>query len=322
MGLQVGKDVFGVARQSGKGALAANPTFAHGLTGGGIKVDISQEADPITSAYLSPAGAYRDKIEAGAQVETRVWQKAIGLYLLGALGSDVVTGTGPYTHTITLGSSTPYLSLFEKKGDGSLHALRDAKVDELEISWEENKPLDLKVTTVAGVWSVPSTFTPAVDESDTANYYVPVGGTFKYAVDSGTPAVAAIVGGKITIKRSAEAVFKSGTIEADDVQEGGCSVELSLTVLPDDMALWKNVVTGSPTGTSIQTTPLYGSAEVAFTKGADSLKLAAGSVAFLCDMPDADPAGGSAKVELVGTAYRGAAASPITATLINTQATY
>ena len=45
MALQIGKDQVGIAKQAGKGTIAANPAFAHGLTGGGIKVDVSQEAD-------------------------------------------------------------------------------------------------------------------------------------------------------------------------------------------------------------------------------------------------------------------------------------
>jgi len=322
MPLQIGKDIAGIAKQSGKGSIAANPAFAFGLTGGGLSVAISQDADPITSAYLSPSGAYRDKVENGASLQTRAWQKAIGLLLLGALGADSVTGSGPYTHTLTLGSSLPYLTIFEKKGDNAIMAVRDCKIDELEISWDENKPLEVSIKAAGGVFSFPASFTPTNDESDTTNYYVPVGGTFKYDVDSATPVVAAVKAGKITIKRGAEAQYFSGAVEAGDVFEGGCAVEVSLTVLPDDTTLWRNVVTGAVGGTSIQTTPLYGSFEVTFTKGADSLKLAGSATAFLCDLPEADPAGGAAESELAGVAYRGAGATPITATLINTIASY
>jgi hypothetical protein len=39
-------------------------------------------------------------------------------------------------------------------------------------------------------------------------------------------------------------------------------------------------------------------------------------------MPNANPKGGAEQSELVGTAYRSGATSPITATLVNTVATY
>lgn len=321
MALQIGKDVFGIAKQSAKGSIAANPYFALGLAGGGISVNVSQEPDALTSAYLSPAGAFRDKIENGASVETRAYQKSIGLLLLGALGSISTTGASPYTHVITLGTALLYFTAFEKKGDDSLHAVKDCKIDELEISWEENSPLKVALKMVGGAWSIPATFTPTVSEMDTTDYFTPVGGTFKYDVDGSTLATLPILGGKIAVKRSAEAQYYSGAIEAGDVFEGACSVETALTVMPDDMLLWRNLLTGSTSGTAIGTVPLYGSFEHTFAKGADSLKLAGANTAFLCDMPEADPAGGGAKVELAGIAYR-SAGTPITATLINTQATY
>lgn len=322
MALQKGKAQIGIAKQSGKGTIAGNPTFAHGLTGGGLVIAANQEPDPMTSAYLAASGAYRDKVENGANIQTRAWQKGIGLYLLGALGAVNTSGSGTYTHTFTLGTALPYLTVFEKAGDNAIHAVRDCKVDELEISWEANKPLDVSAKLVGGVWSAPASFTPTVDECDTTNYYIPVGGTFKYDVDSGTPVAASVKGGKVTIKRSAEAQFFSGAIEAGDVFEGSCAVEVALTVLPDDTTLWRNILTGTTSGSSIATTPTMGSFEVTFVKGSDSLKLASGAVAFLCDYPEADPAGGAVEAELAGGAYRGSGSTPITVTLINTQTSY
>lgn len=321
MALQIGKDVFGIAKQTAKGAIAANPLFAFGLAGGGISVDPTQEPDALTSAFLAPAGAFRSRVESGAKIETRAWQKSIGLLLLGALGSVSTTGASPYTHVITLGPSLLYFTVFEKKGDNSLHAIQDCKIDEIGISWKENEPLAVSITFVGCKWSVPATFTPTADESDTTAYFTPVGGTFKYDVDSAVPVAAAVLGGDIKIKRSAEAKVFSGSIEPGDVFEGACDVSTSLTVMPDDMTLWKNVLTGTATGTAIQSAPLYGSFEHTFVKGTDSLKIAGANTAFLCDMPEADPKGGAAEVDLAGIAYR-VAGTPITATLINTQISY
>ena len=322
MALQKGKDVFGIAKQSAKGSIAANPTFAHGLAGGGMSIDVSQDPDELTSAYLNPSGAFRDKIDAGVKIETRVWQKAIGLYLLAALGSDVVTGGPAYVHTITLGSALAYLTAFEKKGDATLYALKDCKVDELVLEWDENKPLVMNATLTGGAFSIPATFTVGTDESDTSNYYTPVGGTFKYDVDSATPVTSSVKGGKITIKRSAEAQFFSGAIEAGDVFEGGLEIAVALSVVPDDMLLWKNIVTGSTSGTTLLTVPQYGSFEHTFVFGADSLKITCAHVDFRCDMPEADPKGGAVVSELVGNAYRGATATPITVVLTNAVASY
>lgn len=321
MALQIGKDQVGIAKQAAKGTIAANPTFIHGLTGGGISASVNQEADQITSAYLAAAGAFRDKAENGADLKTRAWQKAIGLYLLAALGNDAVTGAGPYVHTITLGAALNYFTVFEKKGDNAILAVKDCKLDELEISWDENKPLEVSAKWVGGALSFPATFTGTVDESDTTAYYTPVGGTFKLDLDSATPAVVPVKAGKLNIKRSIDTRYFSGAIEAQDTWEGLCEVETSLTVVPDDTTWWRTLVTGSAAGAGVQVNPVYGSFELTFVKGADSLKLAGSNVAFMCDLPEADPAGGAAESELSGISYR-AAGTPLTATLTNTQATY
>lgn len=321
MALQVGKDQVGLAKQAARGTIAANPTFVHGLTGGGLTVGLSQEADPVTSAYLSPAGAFRDKAENGADLQTRAWQKAIGLYLLAALGNDAVTGTGPYTHTITLGSALNYFTVFEKKGDNSIWAVKDCKLDELGVEWDENKPLDVAAKWVGGALSFPAIFTGTVDESDTTSYFTPVGGSFKLDLDSATPAVVPVKAGSVTVKRAVDARYFSGSIEAADTWEGSCEVEVGLTVVPDDTTWWRTLLTGAAGGSAIQATPVYGSFEVTFVKGADSLKLSGANVAFLADLPEADPDGGAAEMELSGIGYR-AGGTPLTAVLINTQAAY
>jgi hypothetical protein len=315
-------DVFGIARQAAKGTLETNPTFAHGLAGGGLAVDPSQEPDKLTSAYLSAAGAFRDKIENGFSIETRAFQKAIGLYLYAIMGGLSTTGEGPYVHTITLGSSNPYLSAFEKKYGPMHFGLRDCKLDELSLEWEENKPVVVKLKGMGTVLSFPVSFTPTVDETDTDDYYTPVGGTFKLDLDSATPAVVPVRAGKFTIKRGVETPFFSGAIEAGDANEGACSAEASLTIRPDDLTVWRNALTGATNGASIMTTPQYGSAEVTFVAGSDSLKIAGSHIAFLCDLPEADPEGGAVDCELAGEAFRGTGTTPLTFTLTNTQASY
>lgn len=441
MGLQIGKDVFGIAKQSGKGVIAANPYFAFGLAGGALTVDITQEPDKLTSAYIAAAGAYRSKIANGAKFTTRAFEKSIGLLLLGALGEStpsggappvaavlttalagvnndltflaktagtagnsitvalvaadaanevlsvdvassaitvnlatgsgkaitstatevrnavnldaeakalvtaslapgnsgvgVVTvlsaanlaggaaagGGGAYTHVIKLGADLDYFTAFEKKGDDTIVAVQDCKVDELELSWTENMPLEVAVTLVGGLLSFPATFVPTVDESDTYEYFTPVGGDFKFDISGDTPTTATIIGGKIVIKRNVEAKFFSGSIDAGDVYEGSCEVEVALTVLPDDMDLWREVVTGTADGTAIGVDPVYGSFEIEMVRGSESLTIVGARTAFICDMPEADPDGGAAEVELAGIAYR-TTDTPITVTLVNAQASY
>lgn len=322
-GMNKGKDVIGIARQYGLGQVALGPQFAHGIAGGGVKVDPNQEPDPLTSAYVSPAGAFRDKLENGAAYTARAWLKSVGLYLLAALGN--ISTAGPvetlYTHTITLGDSLPYFTVFEKKPDNTIVAVADCKIDELSLEWEENKPVVLGATFVGGGLSFPVTFTADVNELDSRDYFTPVGGSFKLDIEGSSPIETPVLKGKITIKRSAVAQFFSGDIEAGDVVEGMCDVDCALTIVPDDLDEWRTIITGTDSGASAATAPVYGSFEITFEHGTSSLEAAAASVGFLCDLPEGDPGGGAAEVELSGVCYR-VSTTPITWTLINAQASY
>ena len=235
-----------------------------------------------------------------------------------------MTGSGPYTHTIAQGLTVPYLSMFAKKGDGTFIAVRDSKITKLELSWADNQPLVVSVETDGTVLSFPATFTPSgADESGTLAYYTPVGGTFKYDITTSTPAVASVVGGKVTILQDVTTPIFSGAIEAGDAIEGNLNVDISLDVIPTDATLWRKIVTGSVSGTSVMTTPQYGSFDVKFAKGADSLDIAASNVGFLADLPGADAKGGPGQMSIAGGCYPAAAGgTPLTAVLINTVPSY
>ncbi len=82
-------------------------------------------------------------------------------------------------------------------------------------------------------------------------------------------------------------------------------------------------MTGAVGGTTILTTPQYGSFEVTFAKGADSLKISASTVGFLADLPGADAKGGPGQMTIAGGCYPAAAGgTPLTAVLTNTVVSY
>ena len=242
-------------------------------TGSLPSIAIGQADDPQTSGGRAAPGAYRNQVDEKFVFDTRAWQKSIGLYLLAALGNDSVTGSGPYTHTIAQGLTVPYLSMFAKKGDGTFIAVRDSKITKLELSWADNQPLVVSVETDGTVLSFPATFTPSgADESGTLAYYTPVGGTFKYDIAtrprrrSPRWSAARSPSPRTSPRRSSRARSRPAT------RSRATSTSTSRwTVIPTDATLWRKILTGSVSGTSIMTTPQYGSFDVKFAKGADSL---------------------------------------------------
>lgn len=317
--------ISGIAKQSAKGTLAANPTFAHGLTGGTpISVEPSHSALEVTTGKRAASNVIRENVVNGASIEAPAYMKALGLYLLGAIGTDTVTGSGPYVHTYATGD-LPHLSVFAKGIDTTVQAVRDCKVDELSLKWEGSTPVELSAKFAGTVFSYPSGFTAGTDESGSESFLVPVGGSFQVDVIGSTLASARVVGGELTIKNNVSPVEPSASIEADDVFEGIQEHELKLTIIPDNLADFRKVITGSASGSAVSATAPTGSVSLTFKEnnGTGSLTVTGSKVAFMTAFPDADPKGGAVEIELAGIAVMPAGGtSPLVYALTNSQASY
>lgn len=324
MALQSALAQVGVAKQSAKGSAASNPTFGHGVTNGTVlTVEVAQAlADQTSGTRVSP-GVDRTGVMPGMDFSCRAHAKSAGLYLYGVLGSLATTGAGPYTHAITSGADLPYLTAFGKLGS-NVYAVNDMKIDSLAVNFNGTEPVELAISGMGTTADYDATFTAGTDDT-LAAYFAAHTGTFSVDVDGSgsSSATAKIAAGSITINNSLESIMISGSISPDDVFVGRQEVEVSFDIIPDDLALWRTIVTGTSTGTSASATPVYGSFSIAFTNGTDSLTLAATRVAFTADFPDVDPAGGPVTISLAGLAVQPAAGgTPITATVVNGQASY
>lgn len=326
MPLQTVSTLIGVAKQSVKGTIAANPTFAHGLSGGApISVEPSQSPVEVTVGKRAAYNMYRESVAAGAGVQAPAYIRSLGLYLLGALGTDTVTGaSAPYTHTYSTGD-LPYLTFFTKGMGATIQAVRDCKIDELSLKWDSSKPVEVTVKAMGTVFSYPASFTPTTDETGVESFLVPVGGTFQYDLIGSTNASARIVGGELTIKNNISALDPSSSVEADDVWEGIQEHTVKLTVIPDDLNDFRKVITGAAAGTAVSSTVPVGSLNLQFKEnaGTGTLSVTGSKVAYLTSFPDADPKGGAVQIELAGQAMMPAAGTaPLVYALVNSQASY
>lgn len=326
MPLQTVSTLVGIAKQASKGTLAANPTFAHGVTGGAsVSVEPAQSPVEVTTSKRAAYNMYRDSSANGGTVQSLAYLKSVGLYLLGAMGTDTVTGTNPYVHTFSTGD-LPYLSLFTKGLDTTIEGIRDCKVDEFSLKWDGSKPVQLSAKLSGTVFSYPSTFTPTTDETASESYLIPVGGTFQVDTSGSTPATAAVIGGEITVKNNVSPIEPSASIEASDVWEGIQEVSLKLTIIPDSLADFRKTITGSAAGTSVASTVPTGQVNIVLKEnagGAGTLTITGTKIAFLTAFPEGDPKGGAVQIELAGTAVIPAAGTaPLVFALSNTQATY
>lgn len=316
MPLQAALAQVGVAKQTAKGTAIANPEYAFGITDGSIlTVDVQQEREARTSAYLASTGVNRTGVVAGFDFSCRAHAGSIGLLSFLTLGTDTFATS---THTLTAGTSVNYATIFGKQGS-TVYALQDAKVDSLEFSWDGNAPLGVKASGMGTTVNYSTaTFTPGTDDTY-AVYMRPAGGTFSVDVDgaSGTAAVSTITSGTVTLSRNLQEIMVSGTITPADVFEGALDVDVSFDVVIDDWNLWRTIVTGTSAGTTAAAAPTYGTFSCQFTDGTNTLTLAGSRVAFTADVPSADPAGGPLTLSLAGLSVMPlAGGTPFTATLV------
>jgi len=313
---------IGAARQtSGKGSVAASPTFAQGLTGGSvITVEVAQELEERTSATrLSPA-INRTGVMPGIDMTGRAHPKGVGLWLYGAMGAVSTTGSGTFTHVFSIADDLPYLTAFGKLGS-NIYSVRDVKVDTFGLSFENANPVELSVAGMGTVVGYPGAFSPVNDDTR-ATYFTAATGTFKLDVNSATAVTASITAGEITISNNLETIMLSGSIAPDDVFPGRQEIEVSFDIVVENMNDWREILTGTSGGSTASTDPIYGSFEVAFTSGATSLTLAATRCAFTTDFPEANPGGGPVTLTLAGLVVQTAAGAGMTATLVNDVSSY
>lgn len=312
----------GISKQTAKGAAAAAATYGLGVRGGStLMVDLQQENDAITFASRVSAYDNRLSVTPGAAIQTRAWPRSIGLLLYGALGSINTTGAGPYTHTITPGSSLPYLTFFSQL-DTEYHKIADCKVNTLTIGWSERAPVEVDFD-LLGITATlyTSSYTTTNDENGQSRF-IPPGGVFQVDTSSGTPATAKITGGRITIANNLVPIPLSVATTPDDVFEAEAALDVELRLMPDNTNEWRKLLTGSVGGSTPSGAEIYGSFSTKFTIDAgNDLTITGTRVAFLGDYPEADPSGGPAELTLVGRIKKPAGAA-LTATLINSVVSY
>lgn len=313
---------IGVAKQASKGTASANPTFAHGVTGGSIMtVEVAQELEDRTSGSRVSPGVNRTAVNVGFEAQSRLHAASAGLWLLGALGTVTTTGTTPKSHAVSTGNDLPYLTVFGKR-NSDLFSVRDAKVDSLGISWDGNNPVELSVSGMGSVVGFPASFTPTTDDTFAAAMRA-AGGVFQMDVGSATPATAKIVSGEVTVNNNLSEVLLSGSISPDEYVPGRQETEVSFDVVIDNWDAWRTIVTGTSSGSTAAVAPLFGSFSFQFTDGTNTATFAGSRVAFTGDFPDTDPGGGAITLSLSGLAVLTAAGgSQITATVTNSIASY
>jgi hypothetical protein len=296
---------MGLGKQSAFGTLATAPAFRFGVQdGSAVKTEVDEADLDTTWSTRLPEGFERTQVRPGMEYGFVAIRQLIGQHLLAACGADVVTGVGPYLHTITEGDPLTYFTGFGREGSGDWFKVHDMKLDKLELSFEKTSALKGKATW-AGTdieeidpgtpWTAPA------DERVQSGYFNMGGGAFQIEGAS-----ANIQKGTITIDNHLVHIAAAFQVTPVDVFEAILTIEFAFTVIPNDLNLWREIIFGSASvpASGVSPVPHYGTVHQQWKSVVggvtDTLTFDTPSTKFMVAFPAADVAGGPVELEIEG----------------------
>lgn len=233
---------IGLALQTAKGTPSAASQHRIYLTGGGIG-PVRDHADlEETSASRLRATGYIQRTRAEGTPTAYVRPDMIGLLLYGALGTKAVSGAAdPWTHTFTLATVQPWLTLWRNLGGLIFERFSDCKVGSLILRSEAGSPLSVEFS-IVGMNPVHKSAAEATAAVETTNTFMHSDGKGVFLVEGA--AVSSIESIEVSITTGVAAQY-GDAISPYDVSEGQLQIQITTRQALLDRALWNRLHYGS-----------------------------------------------------------------------------
>lgn len=327
MAINVGIGLVGAALQANDSTPAAAPAYAHGLTGGSpIAVERSASSASVACGVRTDIDGYVEAVDVNPNFETLGYADVIPLYYYAALG-NIASGagakSGTYKHIVTLGDTLPSITLWGQVGADNFGRTDGCKVSSLNLELTGNEPARWSAElTGKNLTFLDATPFGSVDPSCFDGYFVPTEGTFLLDTAGSEPAAAVITQASIGISNDVEAFRGLGQVMPSSIGEKKLTVSPSFTVVPDDITPYREMVTGSATGTTPSGRMVYGSARVVLQHSVNpdwTIEFDIPRIPFTADFVDVDPDGGNGEFTFTAdSAYAASAGgTPVTVTITN-----
>lgn len=327
MSINIGIGLVGAALQTDDSTPATDPAYAHGLTGGSpIAIDRSAASASVACGVRTDIDGYVEAIDVNPNFETLGYADVLPLYYFGALGKIVSaagTASGTYEHTITLGDVLPSLTIWGQVGADNFGRTDGCKISALNMSVTGNEPATFSIETAGkNLTFLNSTPFTGVDPSCFDGYFIPTEGTFLLDTAGDQPAPAVITEASVNISNDVEAFRSLGQVMPASIGEKKLTVSPSFTVVPDDITPYREMVTGSASGTTPSGSMVYGSARIVLKHSLNpnyTIEFDIPRIPFTADFVDVDPDGGNGEFTFTADSAFAAAAggTPITVKIVN-----
>lgn len=323
-----------LAIQATKGTAAATAAHRVYLAGGGFgPMREAADLEETTSSRLRNS-AFISGFRAEGTPEFYVRPKMAGILLYGAMGAKAVSGAAdPWTHTFTLASTQPYLTVWRTLG-GLYERFIDVKIAELNFSSASQNALRVS----ARLLGMTSQFKSAAETAatpETVDAFLHADGAGQFLVEAA--AVSSISNIRVNIATGITLAY-GDDVDADSANEGLQVITIETEQVISDYALWNRYHYGSTTPAD-NASPIRDVVELA-ASGVDftwSKRTAAGApvaparslqftatrlqIAGISGM-DANTSGEPLRRTVTYRVYQPASGSGLTAVLKNGQSSY
>lgn len=250
---------FALQAAKGTGAAASQHRTYH--TGGGVAPmrDIADIEETTGGRLRSTAYVQQARAEGSPQMVAR--PNFLGLLLYAGMGAKAVTGIAdPYTHTFTLASSQPWVTVWRMLQNGLFEKFTDCKVVGLHFASEAGGLLQV----TADILGLTPSYLAAHEATvgvEITNAFIHSDGVGQLQVEG--VAVASIESFSLDITGGHQ-LQQGDSVTGYDISEGMFDITLSTRQLLSDFALWNRLHYGAA-APAAGTTPTRNILELAGT---------------------------------------------------------
>lgn len=307
----------GIAKQSGKGS-STSPSKFYKLLKSAYMPD-QKISDFRNGNSRDIAFSVKESFRYAGSFQTFMFADEATALLAWAMGGDTKTGSGdPYTHTLALADSLPWLSVEVSYNENQIiDRVVDSKIARLLIEFEAAKEVlvtaDLLGANVAVQGSAATvSFSDGASEgpmrmADAAFTLVGPG-------DAST-LQGQIAGGSITIDQGADTIFGPGQVNPIGILEQGRLITVKLSAYFSGPNLYNLIHYGGDSGTAPSgVVATSGSMVAKFTSQASpehSIEITTGYLNWKTGKPMFSPDGKVAKMDVEAVAYKSGSNSPL-----------
>lgn len=303
--------IFGLAIQADDATPASTPKVLFAASEGSDGMDANTSTDGVRltiGGRDNTVARYISGSENTFNATTLAFADVLGLVLKAALGEDTVTGSAaPYTHDIKGGESIPSVTVWQQVGasNAAVQRMDACKVDELTISMEGTQAPSVEMS-LAGTkmqW-LSATTMPGGTFGPSAGWYLTAGAEVLFSLADGTPvAVPASVDLQslsIAIANNVESVTRLGEVDPSRQVEGAADVTVDISGTTSDTTLYRQVKTGSASGTELSGTIVTGSLQVTLAHSVEDWELVIKlpAIPWTIEPMQVDPEGGNFELSL------------------------